>query len=376
MSYSGKRCLTHAVNVFLLFTNSRHHLFVWISYLLFRWRCSPLNPNLDCDLGDGVSLAVEVSCSSHLRRDSDVHSSSEPPVGSSCVSQVSVCCVSSHNQNSQMWMWSCVVCGAEDCESRDRQWLWKLLFEPVRSISPSSTHWKVKREENNLAWIIWPEVTSSVFVLRRSISKWRCKWFWQWRFLLTPEHNNPFSPPVCSSPALWCSSGAVGGAHHQGAISQAEGWVNPISPFLKRSSLVYTEIRNLHHCHHQELSRSYECHSCTTFLSLSSVPAWMLWTGTALWTPAPVTGQCGREGGGCEANKCQTRACVLFLCAPSEAILALQTEVSRLKKDLEEGLVQLPHLAQRMDDLTTKYREERQERRSKIRTPTSSRQKT
>lgn len=67
---------------------------------------------------------------------------------------------------------------------------------------------------------------------------------------------------------------------------------------------------------------------------------------------------------------------MLFLCAPSEAMLALQTEVSRLKKDLEEGLVQLPHLAQRMDDLTTKYREERRERRSKIRTPTSSRQKT
>lgn len=48
----------------------------------------------------------------------------------------------------------------------------------------------------------------------------------------------------------------------------------------------------------------------------------------------------------------------------SEAILALQSEVSRLKKDLEEGLVQLPHLAQKMDYLTSKYR---QERRSKTR---------
>ncbi|XP_037315160.2 microtubule organization protein AKNA-like [Pungitius pungitius] len=48
----------------------------------------------------------------------------------------------------------------------------------------------------------------------------------------------------------------------------------------------------------------------------------------------------------------------------SEAILALQSEVTRLKKDLEEGLVQLPHLAHKMDFLTSKYRRNRQERRS------------
>ncbi|KAK1879480.1 Protein AKNAD1 [Dissostichus eleginoides] len=42
----------------------------------------------------------------------------------------------------------------------------------------------------------------------------------------------------------------------------------------------------------------------------------------------------------------------------SEAILALQSEVSRLKKELNEGLVQLPHLAQKMDYLTSKYRQE------------------
>ncbi|XP_053186678.1 microtubule organization protein AKNA-like [Scomber japonicus] len=51
----------------------------------------------------------------------------------------------------------------------------------------------------------------------------------------------------------------------------------------------------------------------------------------------------------------------------SEAILALQSEVSRLKKDLKEGLVQLPHLAQKMDYLTSKNRQDRQERRSKTR---------
>ncbi|XP_037131636.1 uncharacterized protein LOC119136905 isoform X2 [Syngnathus acus] len=48
----------------------------------------------------------------------------------------------------------------------------------------------------------------------------------------------------------------------------------------------------------------------------------------------------------------------------SEAILALQVEVSKLKKDLEEGLVQLPHLARKMDYLASKYRHDRQEHRS------------
>ncbi|XP_067330157.1 microtubule organization protein AKNA-like isoform X2 [Channa argus] len=57
----------------------------------------------------------------------------------------------------------------------------------------------------------------------------------------------------------------------------------------------------------------------------------------------------------------------------SEAIQALQSEVSRLKKDLEEGLVQLPHLAQKMDYLTSKYRQDRQGRSSKIRPRTHQR---
>ncbi|XP_054889428.1 uncharacterized protein LOC129362109 [Poeciliopsis prolifica] len=56
----------------------------------------------------------------------------------------------------------------------------------------------------------------------------------------------------------------------------------------------------------------------------------------------------------------------------SEAILALQTEVSKLKKDLEQGLVQLPHLAQRMDYLTSKYRQEDSDRKSNIQTHTPS----
>ncbi|XP_056149870.1 microtubule organization protein AKNA-like [Lampris incognitus] len=51
----------------------------------------------------------------------------------------------------------------------------------------------------------------------------------------------------------------------------------------------------------------------------------------------------------------------------SDAIFALQSEVLRLKKDLEEGLVQLPHLMQRMDYLASEYRQDRQGRRAKIR---------
>ncbi|XP_068605015.1 protein AKNAD1-like [Brachionichthys hirsutus] len=51
----------------------------------------------------------------------------------------------------------------------------------------------------------------------------------------------------------------------------------------------------------------------------------------------------------------------------SEAVLALQSEVSKLKSDLAEGLVQLPHLTQKMDHLTSKYRQDRLERRSKTR---------
>ncbi|XP_070305161.1 protein AKNAD1-like [Salvelinus sp. IW2-2015] len=48
------------------------------------------------------------------------------------------------------------------------------------------------------------------------------------------------------------------------------------------------------------------------------------------------------------------------------AIQALQSEVSQLKRDLEEGLVQLPHLSQRMDYLTSRCRQNR-DRRPKTR---------
>uniref|UniRef100_A0A8D3CZJ9 AKNA domain-containing protein n=1 Tax=Scophthalmus maximus TaxID=52904 RepID=A0A8D3CZJ9_SCOMX len=68
------------------------------------------------------------------------------------------------------------------------------------------------------------------------------------------------------------------------------------------------------------------------------------------------------------AMESEDRGSQVYSCTcNSEAILALQSEVSRLKEDLEEGLVQLPHLAQKMDYLTSKYRQGGLERRSKTR---------
>lgn len=104
----------------------------------------------------------------------------------------------------------------------------------------------------------------------------------------------------------------------------------------------------------------------TTDLSLHSALAWMQSREEARCSPAPVTG-----------HRHTYRLAVLppdicltphRVCAFSEAILALQLEVSKLKKDLQEGLVQLPHLAQKMDYLTSKYREDREERKSTART--------
>nr|XP_061794977.1 uncharacterized protein LOC133586619 [Nerophis lumbriciformis] len=57
-----------------------------------------------------------------------------------------------------------------------------------------------------------------------------------------------------------------------------------------------------------------------------------------------------------------------------EAILTLQVEVSRLKKNLEERLLQLPHLTRKLDYLNSKYRQDRQERRTKTKTRTQHKQ--
>lgn len=46
-------------------------------------------PQGECDLGDCVSLAVEVSSYSEVPQLSDTHSHSQPPLNNTCASQVS-----------------------------------------------------------------------------------------------------------------------------------------------------------------------------------------------------------------------------------------------------------------------------------------------
>lgn len=365
-----------------------YHLFTRCSYLnilfLVFCHCSPLNSTHDCDLGDCLSLAVEVSCSSHLQRDSDIHSSSEPPVSTSSVLQVGV---SSDNQILMTWsrnycfiIWSC-------CSLRCRG-LW------------------VQRQTVDLEAPIWtnqPLERFSLFYYQEGKKERKKKP----KDLRGDKFKSKLSS--CSVPSnglsgsdseASCSNlntaihSALPSVHTQLCGAAVELWVEsttkepsirrgertPSLPFILRPFSLNTEIKNPSPpLTNQELRRSYQCSSSTTSLSLSSAPAWDLWTGTPLWPPAPATGQCAeipaleKKEERCEVNKYRD---VLFLCASSEALLALQTEVTRLKKDLEDGLVQLPHLAQRMDYLTSKYREERQEHRSKSRahrTPTPSR---
>ncbi|XP_037537261.1 protein AKNAD1-like [Nematolebias whitei] len=225
---------------------------------------SPLNPNLDCDLGDGVSLAVEVSCSSHLRRDSDARSSSEPPVGTSCVSQRIVSPETDSgfgssylNQSGTAAFQPNLLTGSDGVSGSDSEGSCSHLNTTIHSALPS-----VQAQLCGAAVELWVESTTK-------------------------------EPPV-----------------------------------RLRGTEQKLRMPLLHHLSEPVLSASMD----------------------AVDRHSPL-------------NSCSCNG---------EAILALQTEVSRLKKDLEEGLVQLPHLAQRMDDLTTKYREERQGRRSKTRTPTSS----
>lgn len=104
----------------------------------------------------------------------------------------------------------------------------------------------------------------------------------------------------------------------------------------------------------------------TTDPSLDSALAWMQSRAEARCSPAPVTGLRHTYQHlflPPDISLTRHRVCVF-----SEAILALQLEVSKLKKDLQEGLVQLPQLAQKMDYLTSKYRQDREERKSTVRT--------
>lgn len=164
-----------------------HYFKVLLKYLTCCCCCSRstpesvLNPAGECDLGDCVSLAVEVSSSPDAPRDPDTHSLSEPPLNTSSASQVTcwTILVSAHiplwglpNSPNLVyswvfvmeqifrdvvyvacWMhrllylnWCWVFWGAEDREPRDRQRIWELLLESINfwTISTKSAHRKVQ----------------------------------------------------------------------------------------------------------------------------------------------------------------------------------------------------------------------------------------
>lgn len=116
------------------------------------------------------------------------------------------------------------------------------------------------------------------------------------------------------------------------------------------------------------LNVDYSPSSITTYLIPSSTPQRMQCRVAVQCILAPVIGQCVSQLSPAFYHKNNLsiwfnydKSGSLYLI--SEAILALQSEVSRLKEELQQCLVQLPHLAQEMEHLTSA-----RERRSKTRT--------
>ncbi|XP_069367950.1 microtubule organization protein AKNA isoform X2 [Paralichthys olivaceus] len=238
-------------------------------------RCTPDNvliPEGECDLGDGVSLAVEVSSSSYAPELSHTHSHYEPPLNSPCVSQQIVSTETDSGFGSSYLN-----------RSASGSFQPNLLIESVSSHNDG---------------------------LSSSDSDGSCS------NLQTTIH--PVSLNIPSLQTQFC-----------GAAAAVELWVESTTtdPLVRLQGSDPGLPALLSHCVSEPVLS-------TTMDS---------------------------EERGSQVNSCSCN---------SEAILALQSEVSRLKKDLEEGLVQLPHLAQKMDYLTSKYRRDRQERRSKTRAST------
>ncbi|XP_047198005.1 microtubule organization protein AKNA isoform X2 [Hippoglossus stenolepis] len=249
-------------------------------------RCTPdsvLIPEGECDLGDGVSLAVEVSSSSHAPKLSDTHGLSEPPLNSPCASQRLVSPETDSGFGSSYLNLSA-----------SGSFQPNLLIESVPSHNDGLSSSDGEGSCSNLQTTIHPAALN--------IQQW--------------SGSNPsLQTQFCVAAAavdLWVESTTTD------PVVRLQG-SDPGLPAL------------LGHCVSEPVLS-------TTMDS---------------------------EDRGSPVNSCSCN---------SEAILALQSEVSRLKKDLEEGLVQLPHLAQKMDYLTSKYRHGRQERRSKTRARTHLRQ--
>ncbi|XP_033507272.2 uncharacterized protein aknad1 [Epinephelus lanceolatus] len=234
------------------------------------------NPVGECDQGDSVSLAVEVSSSSNAPGDSDTHSLSEPPLNTSSVSQRIVSPETDSGFGSSYLN-----------QSASGTFQPNLLTESLQSPNDGLSSSDSEGSGSNLQTAIHP---------------------------VTQRWASPH-------PSLQSQS--------CGAAAAVERWVE--STTKEPSVRLQGPERSLPAQLHHHISEPVLCNTMDT------------------------------EERGSPPYSCPCN---------SEAILALQSEVSRLKKDLEEGLVQLPHLAQKMDYLTSKYRQERQERRSKTRSRT------
>ncbi|MEQ2169301.1 hypothetical protein GOODEAATRI_023772, partial [Goodea atripinnis] len=230
-----------------------------------------LNTSSECDLDDCVSLAVEVSCSSHPPR--GTHSISEPVVNTSSVSQR--------------------ILGSETDSGFGSSYLNQ---SATKTFQPNDLTGSVHAEYEDL--------------------------------------SNPDSEASCSNLETAIHTDAVAAhssiqtLHCEEAAAAVKLWVE--------STTNEPSVR---------LHRTVQIHPVPLHNHISEP--------TLSTTMDAVTDR---------------RSPLNFCSCNSEAILALQTEVSKLKMDLEQGLVQLPHLAQRMDYLTSRYRQEDSDLMSKIRT--------
>ncbi|XP_051263550.1 uncharacterized protein LOC127367591 isoform X1 [Dicentrarchus labrax] len=237
---------------------------------------SVLNPVGECDLGDCVSLAVEVSSSSDAPRVSSTHSLSEPPLNTSSVSQ--------------------------------------RIVSPETDSGFGSSYLNQSASGSFQPNLLSESVQSQNDALSSSDSEGSCS------NLQTAIHSASLTSQRWASPHPSVQTQSCG------AAVAVERWVESTTkePSVRLQGSEGRPPAQLHqHVSEPVLSTTMDTEE----------------------TDSPLYS--------CSCN--------------SEAIVALQSEVSRLKKDLEEGLVQLPHLAEKMDYLTCKYKQDRQERKSKTR---------
>ncbi|XP_075954208.1 uncharacterized protein aknad1 [Anarhichas minor] len=237
---------------------------------------SVLNAVGECDLGDRVSLAVDVSSSADAPRDSDSHILLEPPLNTSSVSQ--------------------------------------------RIVSPE---------------------TDSGFGSS----------------YLNQSASGPFQPNLLTESGPSQNDG-LSSSDSEGSCSNLQTAIHSASLTSQRWASPYPSVRTQSPGAAADVERWVE--------STTKEPSVRL-QGAERSLPARLHHHIS-EPVLSTAMDTEERGSPLYSCScNSEAIQALQSEVSRLKKDLEEGLVQLPHLSQKMDYLTSEYRQDRQERKSKTR---------